>query len=68
MLAATRQLVTRTDTTLERIRQQLIAAPVAHFDESGLRVEGRLQWLHVASTDADPTMSMTDGDMSVASR
>ena len=50
VLAATRQLVTRTDTTLERIRQQLIAAPVAHFDESGLRVEGRLQWLHVAST------------------
>ena len=44
------QVVTRTDTTLERIRQQLIAAPVAHFDESGLRVEGRLQWLHVAST------------------
>ena len=50
VLAATRQLVTRTHTTLERIRQQLIAAPVAHFDESGLRVEGRLQWLHVAST------------------
>ena len=50
VLAATRQLVTRTHTTLEHIRQQLVAAPVVHFDESGMRVAGQLQWLHVAST------------------
>jgi transposase len=37
--------------SLDTIRQQLIAADVAHFDESGLRVEGQLNWLHVASTD-----------------
>ena len=36
--------------TLAGIRQQLINAPVAHFDESGLRVENKLQWLHLAST------------------
>jgi transposase len=35
---------------LELIRQGLSAAEVAHFDESGLRVEAQLNWLHVAST------------------
>ena len=50
ILAAARQLVSRSQATREHIRAQLIADPVVHFDESGLRVEGRLQWLHVAST------------------
>ena len=37
--------------SLETSKKQLLAADVAHFDESGLRVEGQLNWLHVASTD-----------------
>ena len=51
IIDASRQLVSRTRASRERIRQHLLAAPVVHFDESGLRVEGRLQWLHAASTD-----------------
>jgi transposase len=37
--------------SLEATKQQLMGANVVHFDESGLRVEARLNWLHVASTD-----------------
>ncbi len=36
---------------LEEIRCQLQAAEVAHFDETGGRIAGRLHYIHSASTD-----------------
>jgi transposase len=44
-------VVDQIEPSLEATQRQLIASPVVHFDESGLRVEGKLNWLHVASTE-----------------
>lgn len=34
----------------ESVHQELLKSPVIHFDETGIRVEGKRHWLHVAST------------------
>jgi transposase len=43
-------VVEQVQPVVERIKQALTRADMAHFDESGARVEGHLNWLHVAST------------------
>ena len=51
VLDANAALIDQVEPSLATIKQQLITADVVHFDESGLRVEGELNWLHVASSN-----------------
>ncbi len=39
---------------------RIAAAEVAHFDETGLRVQGRLRWVHSASTGTDSMITCHD--------
>lgn len=50
VIQANDDLAEKVKPSLDSVRQQLIHAAAVHFDESGLRVENELQWLHVAST------------------
>jgi hypothetical protein len=48
--ALTARAAGRLDEFAEHVREQIAASGVAGFDETGLRVEGRLAWVHCART------------------
>jgi transposase len=45
---------------LDTVHAQITAAPVAHFDETGARSQGRLRWLFCASTEKATFYSLHD--------
>lgn len=47
---ANRALYEQLAETETEIKARILATPVVHFDETGMRVEGKTQWCHVAST------------------
>ena len=51
IIQATTEMAQQVAPAVAAVKQLVTDAAVVHFDESGLRVLGRLQWIHVASTD-----------------
>ena len=47
-----REVAGRLEEVTERIKENIISSPIVHFDETGMRIEGKLHWLHVAGTEA----------------
>jgi transposase len=45
---------------LDEVHRQICGSEVVHFDETGARVDGRLRWLHGASTQALTFFSIND--------
>jgi transposase len=50
VLGAVEEAGERLEPTVRAIGQAISAAPIAHADETGLRVVGKLHWLHVLAT------------------
>jgi transposase len=50
VLQANATLANKVQPAHEAVKEELINSPVVNFDESGLRVAGKLHWVHVAST------------------
>jgi transposase len=50
IVKATEECFTVLEQVEEQIKTAILDTPVVHFDETGMRVEGKLHWFHVACT------------------
>ena len=50
-VAFNKRCAEKIDSSIEEIKLNIIASEVVNFDESGMRVNGKLHWLHVACTE-----------------
>jgi transposase len=51
LVNAAHALYNKLESSVEEIKQQVTNSDVTHFDETGMRSEGKTKWLHVASTE-----------------
>jgi transposase len=51
VLSAVSEASAQVEPVVEVIAERLVATPVVHADETGLRVAGKLHWLHGLATD-----------------
>lgn len=45
-----RSFGTRLSSFEKQVREKILHSPVVHFDETGIRINGKLNWLHTMST------------------
>ncbi len=51
VLNAMRECFENLESVEEQIKGKILVGETAHFDETGVRVEGKLKWMHVASNE-----------------
>jgi transposase len=49
LLKALRECFVKLEPVAGRVKEKILESELAHLDETGIRVEGKLNWMHVAS-------------------